>query len=400
MTKKRELPKYCYPMPNRHGTERYYFWRGEGHPKVRVNEPLLSPAFFTAYAAFLGGEALKKHGGAEQIKAKPLRGPGVPAHTLRWLCDKYLASNEFRGGLNLSTQNVRKNILTAICETPHPKNKDEVWGHIPVDKLTMGHIKHIRDTKLVWTTIDDPEGEAEIQVRTNTEGANSWLKALRAVFKWACNESALNVGHNPTLGLNLYPGTAEGFHCWTLAEVEQYRAFYPIGTRPRLAFELLYNLAQRRGDLAQIGKRTLIRDGKGREVFKIVQEKRGRKDGQRTAPSIAFIPYFPELKAIVEATPEAGEDVFFVKPDGTPYTKESFGNWFSDRCTDAGLPQCSAHGLRKAFVVEMIRRRYTAQQIMAMTGHKTQKEFDRYAREFLRAQAAEQILDDWLREAA
>jgi hypothetical protein len=36
---------------------------------------------------------------------------------------------------------------------------------------------------------------------------------------------------------------------------------------------------------------------------------------------------------------------------GKPFTAAGFGNWFREQCDAAGLPQCSAHGLRKAAAV-------------------------------------------------
>ncbi len=30
-----------------------------------------------------------------------------------------------------------------------------------------------------------------------------------------------------------------------------------------------------------------------------------------------------------------------------PFTANGFGNWMRDRCDEAGLPDCSSHGLRK-----------------------------------------------------
>ena len=39
---------------------------------------------------------------------------------------------------------------------------------------------------------------------------------------------------------------------------------------------------------------------------------------------------------------------FLMTEWGKPFTSNGFGNWFRDQCNDAGLSQCSAHGLRKA----------------------------------------------------
>lgn len=36
-----------------------------------------------------------------------------------------------------------------------------------------------------------------------------------------------------------------------------------------------------------------------------------------------------------------------------PFTNAGFGNWFRDQCDAAGLPKCSAQGLRKAIMRRM-----------------------------------------------
>ena len=59
------------------------------------------------------------------------------------------------------------------------------------------------------------------------------------------------------------------------------------------------------------------------------------------------IPVHPELRAIIDAT-RSGHLTFLVTEFGKPFTSAGFGNWFRDRCDEAGLPQCSFHGLRKA----------------------------------------------------
>jgi hypothetical protein len=39
---------------------------------------------------------------------------------------------------------------------------------------------------------------------------------------------------------------------------------------------------------------------------------------------------------------------FLVNEYGKPFTAKGFGAWFRARCDEAGLPRCTAHGLRKA----------------------------------------------------
>lgn len=40
--------------------------------------------------------------------------------------------------------------------------------------------------------------------------------------------------------------------------------------------------------------------------------------------------------------------LYGVTTHGKPFTAAGFGNWFRDRCNEAELTHCSAHGVRKA----------------------------------------------------
>ena len=61
-----------------------------------------------------------------------------------------------------------------------------------------------------------------------------------------------------------------------------------------------------------------------------------------------------------------------------PFTANGFGGWFRDRCDEAGLPQCSAHGLRKAGAALAAENRASVHELMAIFGWLTMKEAERY----------------------
>jgi hypothetical protein len=66
---------------------------------------------------------------------------------------------------------------------------------------------------------------------------------------------------------------------------------------------------------------------------------------------------------------------------GKPFAVAGFGNWFRDRCNEAGLPKgISAHGLRKATARRLADVGCTAHQIAAVTGHATLAEVQRYTK--------------------
>ena len=65
---------------------------------------------------------------------------------------------------------------------------------------------------------------------------------------------------------------------------------------------------------------------------------------------------------------------------GAPFTAAGFGNWFRDRCDEAGLSQCSAHGLCKLMATRLAEAGCSTEHIKAITGHRSMSEVARYTR--------------------
>jgi integrase len=404
MSKKRELPEYVYEIPKHSG--RYYFQRFEGSQRHRMKVKLYSPQFWEIYAGWIKAYADAKPGQMVVLETglqpkataftKPVSQVITAPHSWRWLCQQYFTSTTY-ADLEVSSRRVRKRVLEATWDEPiHPDTPNLRYGDMPVTKFRAKAIKVLRDRKTWKEEVENEEGDI-IEVRRNTEAANSRVKYIRAVLNWAKEEPEIAdlVEHrNWAEDVAYFPPKSDaGIPTWSLADIEQFRTEFPIGSKARLAMELLLFTLQRRSDVVKLGWQVLKSDSEGRPMFIFTQTK-NRKRKRVTA----YVPLFPELQAIIDATPDRGDMIYLVSERGTPWASgESFGNWFHDRCSEAKLKDRSAHGLRKAGVVELIRRKYTPQQIMALSGHKTMKEIDRYAREYLRQQAAEQVLDEWLK---
>jgi integrase len=71
---------------------------------------------------------------------------------------------------------------------------------------------------------------------------------------------------------------------------------------------------------------------------------------------------------------------FLATAEGKPFTAAGFGNWFRDRCDEAGLEGFSAHGLRKAGCRRLEEAGCTAHEIAAWSGHRTLREVSHYTR--------------------
>jgi integrase len=97
----------------------------------------------------------------------------------------------------------------------------------------------------------------------------------------------------------------------------------------------------------------------------------------------------PELAAAIDALPPTNELTFLLTAHGRPFASAAaFGNRFADWCRQAGLKPviCDdgklrdyrAHGLRKAACTQLAEAGATASEIMAVSGHKTLGEAQKY----------------------
>jgi integrase len=75
-----------------------------------------------------------------------------------------------------------------------------------------------------------------------------------------------------------------------------------------------------------------------------------------------------------------------------PFSLAGFGNWFRECCNEAGLPQCSAHGLRKAAARRLVEVGCSTSQIPAITGHASLQEVERYVRAADQVRLADQAM--------
>ncbi|EEX08362.1 phage integrase [Ruegeria lacuscaerulensis ITI-1157] len=340
--------KYVVEDVDRHGNVRLYY-RRNGR-KVRLRGPAGSPEFLADYRTAAAGPKEAKTDKAGRVVPK----------SFRWLCVQYFKSAMFQE-LDPRTQKVRRSILERFCE--HKGDGDK-----PFAQLLPRHIRVRRD-----------------EMADRPEAANGMVKAVRQLYRYA-----LRYDHhddNPAEKVEYLKGNPDGFHSWTLAEIEKYEEAHPIGTPARLALALALYTGQRRADLVVLGKQH-VRDG-----WLIFTQHKGRN----RKPVRMEIPVIPELQQIIDATP-TGDLTFLVTAFNRPFTSNGFGNRFRKWCDDAGLPQCSVHGLRKAAAARLAELGCTEQEIMSITGHRTSKEVTRYTRAASQKTRAESALRRLSRE--
>lgn len=212
--------------------------------------------------------------------------------------------------------------------------------------------------------------------RSPSVGRN-WLKTLRALLQFSIAEGFR--ADDPTQGVKPPRIKSDGIHTWTEAEIAQYEARHPVGTRARLAFALLLYTAQRRSDVIGMGRQH-VRSG----TIAVRQQKTG---------TTLQIPIHPKLREALGITSDK-HLTFLVTEFGRPFSFAGFGNWFRERCNEAELPQeCSAHGLRKAACRRLAEAGCTAHQIRAISGHVSLREVERYTKAADQAELARQAFE-------
>ncbi len=336
---------------DRHGTRRYYV-RVPGRKKVRIREQPFTNEFMQVY-----GEALEGHA----------RGPAaIRSGSFRWLCVQFYASGRFKALDAESTQAWMRRSLDSICE----KHADK-----PVARMESRHVRKIRNEKQDYPA-----------------AANPRMKSLRALFGWAVEEEL--TPRDPTIGVKNLKYNEQGHHTWTAAEIAQYRQRHPVGTKARLALELIRYTTGRREDIPRLGPAaiytTMAIDDEGNRFeqrrFRFIQ---GKNEDRK--PMEVDFPVHPVLEQVLAATP-LGRRTFLVTEWGKPYTKNGFGNAMRDWCNQANLPHCSAHGVRKSSTTEVANEGGTPHEIMGLSGHTSLKDVERYTRAADRKRGVDRVI--------
>ncbi|WP_108459150.1 tyrosine-type recombinase/integrase [Devosia naphthalenivorans] len=333
--------KYIKHYKDRLGTERYYFNK-IGRPRTALPGLPGSTEFMQAYQECI--DALPAQPATP--KARASKG------SISDLVSRYYASSTFKNLAGLTQSSYRNEI----------KKIDVAYGKALVSELTRLQVKRIIASK------------AE-----KPGAANKLLRTLRMLMKFAIDEEMRK--DDPTASIKPLRVAGDGFIAWTESDIEKFEKHHPVGSMARLAFALALYTAQRRGDVVRMGSQH-VREGK----ISVRQQKTG---------AYLDIPIHPDLAVVLAAIPNhqtkrgTNELTFVLSETGKPYAPASFGNWFGNRCREAGLPAgYNAHGLRKAGARRLAEAGCTTLEIMSITGHQTIAEVERYTRSANQAKMA------------
>lgn len=297
----------------RHGRLKWYF-RIEKGPRTRLPGLYGSEEFMAAYKAALAAEGAQK----------------APAGlTLAELIDQFLDSP----GWKASAKETRKQFRYQF------QRMKANAGKRPISEVTTENIAIGRDNRA-----DKPSD------------ANKYIKASRKLFQFAIERGLMKV--DPTAGIKLLAlPNVDGFHTWTEEEVEAFEARWPVGTRERLALDIMLYTGLRRSDAVRLGRQHMKN---GRIT---IRTEKSVNSGHPVAVTVTVLP--PLMRSIMAA--KTGPLTFLVTARGKPFVKESFGTWFRAAC-DAAKVQGSCHGLRKIAAIRCAENGASEAEMNAMFG--------------------------------
>ena len=311
---------------DRHGKMRWR-WRKKGFPTYYFCSPPDTPGF---------AEELAQAEAGARITCGESR--TIP-RSVSDLCVRYYASTNFSGG-GIADQRRRK----AVIE----KFRAEVGDDL-VANFRWDHIEAVLNRKKIITT------DARARKSGGPAAARTLRKQLMRLFAYAVRLGWISSNPVEQTDAVAVPKTG-GFYTWTEDDIEQYRAHHALGTTPRLALEIMLWTAQRRGDARLFGPQHM-RDGK----INYTQGKTGTE---------LWLPAAPQLLDAIRAMPKIGIKTYLISEFGKPFSDAGIGNRMREWCDAAGLPKCSAHGLRKATARRLAEMRATQQEIKATGGWK------------------------------
>jgi integrase len=321
---------------DRHGKARYRY-RDKFGNDAQLGTDYGSPEFEERYKAAVSGQ-----------KSRAVK-ECASSRTLNSLIIRYYGTAGFIG-LEPSTKQVYRNILERLREK---------YGGFGIKSLQRRHIKKILEDKAAT-----PVAANKLRHRLIV------LLDLAIEMEW--------IENNPAQVVKPMKVKTTGFHTWTEGEIEKYLAFHERGTMPHTAMMLMLYTGAARVDVVKLGWSN-VSDGR----LEYVRQKTRSSNGMAIS-----MPIHPSLAAVLKGIP-AKQKTFLQTKDGQQRSEKGLGKDIRKWCINAGLPGCTSHGLRKAIARRLAEAGASPHQIMAVTGHKTLSEVQKYTEAANRSKMAD-----------
>jgi integrase len=302
--------------------------------KERLRSQPGSPLFHAEYQAAL--ERLK-------TDSKPAKAHGTKQGTFGWLVEEY--QTHAYNFVRLDARQKRNIFLIfeSMLKEETKAGSGLRFKDCPLSSFSPMHVKLLRDRK----------NKAPSQ-------ANRRVMYVRMAFDWAIEEREGWVKANPATGVKDLKYKKQHFHTWTRDEIKQFEETWPIGTTQRLAMAVLAFTGTRRSDAVRLGP-PMVKDDK----ITFTPAKTRNSTGK-----VLTLPVLGALQTVLDAS-DVGDKTWLITKRRKPWKEASFGNEFREWCDKAGLPDCTAHGLRRAGATFAAENGATVKQLMEVFGWST-----------------------------
>lgn len=343
-----DLPPNVCAVADRHGKTRYRF-RRKGWKSAYLPGYPGSEEFHRAYADILSG-------GAMAVKAVQPVAKIIPK-SLDDLASRHRATVKWEKKAP-QTRLVQSRIIERFVDKEDQKGRR--YGARPVAEVTVTWLEKI------------------LSGMSDTPAAANVLRKVLATMM----DTAIKLGwrsDNPARFTDTFE-EGEGAKTWTEDDIAQYRATHELGTIARLTLELALNTAARKCNVAML-TRDDIKDGRIRVPHV--------KDNHETS-----VPIAATVQAALDALSAAPIKHLVTTQFGKPFTVAGLGNRMRKWCNEAGLKNCSMHGLRKATSRRIAESGGTDAEGQAITGHKKAETFAHYRAKANRSRLADAAMSN------
>ena len=322
--------------------------RGNRKKRIRIYAPPGHPEFEKQYHAARAGE-----------QPAPLKEASDYARSgsIAWLKAKYLEHLQARVEAGLTspkTLKKKRNLLERFT--------------VETDRVAV-----IPTTKLV---------EMRDEMMATPSQADAFIEAVSVMYTWA--KKVGHISENTAKGIDKIYTKGAGAQPWTAADVKQFFARHKRGTKAHVCLSILLWTGCRIEDTTILGRKHECTI-QGVEAIRWQPLKKNSTE--------VVIPLMPMLKNAVRAPTVQGQ-TYLVGRGGRPYSSgDSASSIFKLWCRQAGLPDLSAHGVRKALAELLAELGCTEYEIMAILGHSEARTTQVYTRGAERWRLAKTAMD-------
>ncbi|MFH1806873.1 MAG: tyrosine-type recombinase/integrase [Pseudomonadota bacterium] len=207
--------------------------------------------------------------------------------------------------------------------------------------------------------------------------AANMVKAIRAAWRWAMDTGLIDT--NPAAAVSPPRPHHKGATPWTVEDLRKYRAVHGPESQAYLCLTLFMFTACRISDAWRLGRKN---------EFMLEGETWLGWQPQKRGSAPVDVPMLPPLLRATRSGTIIGE-TYLLTEYGRPFqSAKGLANRFKKWCLEAGLPDRSSHGIRKATGTLLAEEGCSTYEIMSIHGHTDSKTSDVYTKTINRRKLA------------